>query len=52
VGLYRENPEGMYSAIKTVMITHNPNQGDTPALLEYLFTMEERTVVEKTLKME
>lgn len=38
----------MYSVIKTVMMTHNPNWGDIQALLEYLFMYEERqTVLEK-----
>ncbi|KAK4810523.1 hypothetical protein QYF61_004486 [Mycteria americana] len=38
----------MYSTVKTVMMTHNPNWGDVQALLEYLFTTEERrTILEK-----
>ncbi|KFV45992.1 hypothetical protein N328_12933, partial [Gavia stellata] len=48
VGSYRNNPEGTYSTIKTVTITHNPNWGDIQALLEFLFIHEERrTVLEK-----
>ncbi|KAF1663854.1 hypothetical protein FQA23_0000023, partial [Aptenodytes patagonicus] len=48
IGSYRSNPDGMYSMIKTVMMTHNPNWGDIQALLEYLFTYEERqTELEK-----
>ncbi|KAF1456547.1 UNVERIFIED_CONTAM: hypothetical protein FQV15_0002432, partial [Eudyptes pachyrhynchus] len=45
VGSYRSNPDGMYSMIKTIMMTHNPNWGDIQALLEYLFTYEERRAV-------
>uniref|UniRef100_A0A8C0HLE4 CCHC-type domain-containing protein n=1 Tax=Buteo japonicus TaxID=224669 RepID=A0A8C0HLE4_9AVES len=28
VGLYGENPEGMYQLLETIMLTHNPNWGD------------------------
>ncbi|GAB0208148.1 mitochondrial enolase superfamily member 1 [Grus japonensis] len=50
VGSYRDNTEGMYSTIKTVMMTHNPNWGDIQALLEYLFSTEERRTVEEKAK--
>ncbi|KAF1526959.1 hypothetical protein FQV19_0012918, partial [Eudyptula minor] len=45
VGSYRSNPDGMYSMIKTVRMTHNSNWGDIQALLEYLFMYEERRAV-------
>ncbi|KAF1652071.1 hypothetical protein FQA23_0000085, partial [Aptenodytes patagonicus] len=45
VGTHRSNPDGMYSMIKTIMMTHNPKWGDIQALLEYLFTYEERGAV-------
>jgi len=47
VGSYRDNPEGVYSTIKNVTMSPNTNWGDIQALLEYLFTTEDRrTVVE------
>ncbi|KAK4810775.1 hypothetical protein QYF61_008747 [Mycteria americana] len=35
----------MYSTVKTVMMTPNPNWGDEQALLEYLFATEERRMI-------
>ncbi|KAF1463149.1 hypothetical protein FQV17_0012049, partial [Megadyptes antipodes antipodes] len=48
VASHRSNPNRMYSMIKTVMMTRNPNWGHIQAFLEYLFTYEEkRAVLEK-----
>jgi len=45
VGSDRENPEGMCQFLETIMLTHNPNRGDTQALLNTFPTAEEKRVV-------
>jgi len=52
VGSYRDNPEGVYSTIKTVTMSHNTNWGDIQALLEYSFTTEKRRKVVEMLNRE
>lgn len=52
VGSCQNNPEGTYSTVKRVVITRHPNWGDAQALLEFLFTTEERRTVLERAKEE
>jgi len=40
VGSYRENPDGLYQLLETIMLAHNPNWRDTQALLNTFLTEE------------